>query len=487
MGGPGQLAVGSGVSGDTCDVCSCSPTTTDVKSGTVPSAIADVAVGAGSLAVADGVVGLGSPATTDALVDARPLAAADRVVAAGLLPAAVDASHAATTGVVVSADSSAIAGSAGSPRWSSWDGFTGQFGIPTACAFTSNATVRGVCGPAACCGVANSAGSDWICIGAGSLAIAEAEVSFSSSAAVGGLVGVNPSVVTDVVTSAGYSTVADGAINVSLSPVANDASCLAIADAIGCASLSLVTKGVVGAGFLRAAGVVIDASCPAATVVDIGAGLLTTTEAVVSASLPATANVDIGAGSMLTDVISRTGGSVAIDRAAFGGGFSANTDSAWAGEALSVGSLAVTRSIGVRLSAAVYIPDHLRVSIGECCVLDDADDIGGRLERHEAWLAYSTMDESMMSELGAPVVGLRALIVESTNSIRFWDGGDRRWGSNEAADITPDLTTADTMRSQEFEHFNIRVLGACTSIGWIRVPAKFEYRLNSAGARIFTG
>ena len=127
------------------------------------------------------------------------------------------------------------------------------------------------------------------------------------------------------------------------------------------------------------------------------------------------------------------------------------------------------------------------MSIGECCVLDDADDIGGRLERHEAWLAYSTMDESMMSELGAPVVGLRALIVEPTNSIRFWDGGDRRRGSNEAADITPDLTTADTMRSQEFEHFNIRVLGACTSIGWIRVPAKFEYRLNSAGARIFTG
>jgi hypothetical protein len=247
-----------------------------VKGGTVPSAVADVAVGAGSLAVANGVVGLGPLAITDALVDARPLAAADRVVVARLLPVAVDASHAATTGVVVSADSSAIADSVGGPRWSSCDGFTSQFGIPTVCAFTPNATVSGVCGPAACCGIANSASSDWICIGAGSLAIAEAEVSFSSFAAVDGVVGANPSVVTAVVTSAGYSTVVDGATDISFSPVANDISCPAIAEAIGCASLSPVTKGVVGAGFLPMAGVVIDASCLAAAIVNIGAGFLAT-------------------------------------------------------------------------------------------------------------------------------------------------------------------------------------------------------------------
>jgi hypothetical protein len=37
---------------------------------------------------------------------------------------------------------------------------------------------------------------------------------------------------------------------------------------------------------------------------------------------------------------------------------------------------------------------------------------------------YMLYDESMMTELGVPVVGLRALSVEPTNSIRFWDGGD---------------------------------------------------------------
>jgi hypothetical protein len=38
------------------------------------------------------------------------------------------------------------------------------------------------------------------------------------------------------------------------------------------------------------------------------------------------------------------------------------------------------------------------------------------------------MEESMMTEL-APVVGLRALIVEVTNPIGVWDGGERRYPS----------------------------------------------------------
>jgi hypothetical protein len=197
-------------------------------------------------------------------------------------------------------------------------------------------------------------------------------------------------------------------------------------------------------------------------------------------------------------------GSVAIDWA-IGEGFSADIDSEAAGKALSAGYLAATRSIGVRSSATVYVPDHLRVSIGECCVLDDAEDIGGniiaysgpdcnndtettledyiiirgykrgpyhngdcvsysdgveatgattdcdelgrthgddakkceladdrvsgRLGHHGAWLAYSAMEESMMTELGAPVVGLRALFVEVTNSTGFWDGSERRYPS----------------------------------------------------------
>ena len=42
---------------------------------------------------------------------------------------------------------------------------------------------------------------------------------------------------------------------------------------------------------------------------------------------------------------------------------------------------------------------------------------------------YMPYDESLVTELGAPAVGLRALIVEPTNSIRIWDGGDRRYSS----------------------------------------------------------
>jgi len=98
---------------------------------------------------------------------------------------------------------------------------------------------------------------------------------------------------------------------------------------------------------------------------------------------------------------------------------------------LTIFSDCVSYSDGVEAADATTDCDELGRTHGDdakICELAD-DRIGGRLGHHRARLAYSAMEESMMTELGAPVVGLRALIVEVTNSTGFWDGGERRYPS----------------------------------------------------------
>jgi len=66
---------------------------------------------------------------------------------------------------------------------------------------------------------------------------------------------------------------------------------------------------------------------------------------------------------------------------------------------------------------------------GDCVLRLDGVEAAGETITNRGMPNYMPYDESLMTELGAPVVGLRALIVEPTNSIRFWGGGDRRYSS----------------------------------------------------------
>jgi hypothetical protein len=66
---------------------------------------------------------------------------------------------------------------------------------------------------------------------------------------------------------------------------------------------------------------------------------------------------------------------------------------------------------------------------GDCVLRLDGVEAAGETTTDRGVPNYMPYDESLMTQLGAPVVGLRALIVEPTNSIRFWDGGDRRYSS----------------------------------------------------------
>ena len=66
---------------------------------------------------------------------------------------------------------------------------------------------------------------------------------------------------------------------------------------------------------------------------------------------------------------------------------------------------------------------------GDCVLRLDGVEAAGATTTDRGVPNYMPYDESLMTELGAPVVGMRALIVEPTNSIRFWGGGDRRYSS----------------------------------------------------------